>query len=57
MWRSPVLQWSPSQDVQFYLVSLADNPEFNDPRINEFATASTQIASLPGFLDESTQYF
>lgn len=55
---NPVLQWTPSQDVQFYLVSLADNPEFNDPRINEFATASTQIASLPpGFLDESTQYF
>ena len=55
---NPVLDWSDSQDADFYRVSLADNPEFENPRINEFATAQSQLSSLPpGFLDESTTYF
>ncbi|MFI4855984.1 MAG: M12 family metallo-peptidase [Phycisphaerales bacterium JB065] len=55
---NPVLQWSASQDVQFYRISLADNSDFVDPKINEFATSQTQLASLPpNFLEENTDYY
>jgi hypothetical protein len=55
---NPLLDWSDAQDAQFYRISLADNPDFVNPRINEFSTSQTQLASLPpNFLDENTDYY
>jgi len=56
--QNPLLQWSASEEVSFYRVSLADNPEFTSPKLNEFGTSNTQLSSLPpGFLDEGVTYY
>jgi len=56
--RNPLLQWTASEDVAFYRVSIADNPAFTSPKLNEFGTSNTQISTLPpNFLDEGVTYY
>ncbi len=55
---NPVLQWTVAQDADLYRISLADNPEFTNPLINNFPTTQTQVGTLPpNFLDENTEYY
>lgn len=56
--RNPVLQWSESDDANFYTVTLADNIDFLNPKISLFNTTGTQIPNLPPtFLDEGVTYY
>lgn len=55
--RNPQLQWSAAEFAAFYRVSLADNPEFTAPKINQFSTSNTFLNTPNNFLDEGVTYY
>ena len=55
--RNPVMQWAEADNVWYYTIWVADNPEFIDPRVDGFETSNTQISLPPNYLDEGTTHY
>jgi V8-like Glu-specific endopeptidase len=55
--RGPVMEWAEAENVWYYTIRVADNPEFSDPVVDDFETVNTQINLPPDFLDEGTAYY
>jgi V8-like Glu-specific endopeptidase len=55
--RNPVIRWAAAENVWFYRIFVADNPEFIGAAVDGFETANTQISLPPDYLDEATIYF
>ena len=55
--RNPVMQWASAENVWYYTIWVADNPDFIGAVVDGFETSNTQISLPPNYLDEATTYY